>query len=284
MKLSPIIEAEELLDIYTNRELKIFDVSNGLNAKAKYDEEHLKGAIWVDLNYHLSEVPSDFSMGGRHPLPNIRSFAKTLGDLGISEYNHIVLYDDKNSSNAAARFWWMLKSIGHKKVQVLNGGKAEAKLKQLPMSSKIESYSSAAEPYPYTLWRLPTIHIDEVEKASQNSKYTIIDVRDKARFKGLVEPIDLIAGHIPNAINIPFTENLDPNGKFISPVEMRKKYQTIFDRTSVENIIVHCGSGVTACHTLLALDLAGFEVPNLYVGSWSEWSRNNKSIVTANQE
>jgi len=108
----------------------------------------------------------------------------------------------------------------------------------------------------------------------------VIDVRDKNRFDGLTEPLDLIAGHIPGAINVPFSENLDENGFYLSAEKLAKKYTEILGFVKPENVIVHCGSGVTACHTLLAMDYAGISIPQLYVGSWSEWSRNNKLIVT----
>ncbi|WP_273210404.1 sulfurtransferase [Runella zeae] len=278
MRISPIIEVEELLKIYKNSDVMIFDVSNNKNAKTNYETEHIEGAFFVDLNTQLADIKSDFSEGGRHPMPKIDTFAKTLTDLGISKDKHIVIYDDKNGSNASARFWWMLKSVGHERVQVLNGGLNHAKNKNFPLSSKKESVQALSEPYQIDKWNLPTIEINEVENASQNPNYLIVDVRDRERYEGKFEPIDVIAGHIPRAINIPFTENLDQNGLFLKPDELRNKYETLFGEIKAENIIVHCGSGVTACHTLLALDYAEMKTPNLYVGSWSEWSRNNKMI------
>jgi len=146
------------------------------------------------------------------------------------------------------------------------------------LSSEIENVEIFSEPYQIDKWNLPTTEIRELEKISQNQDYLVIDVRDQERFDGKVEPIDLIAGHIPGAINIPFTENLDENGLFLQPLELKNKYKMKLGNTTSENIIVHCGSGVTACHTLLALSYAELEIPKLYVGSWSEWSRNNKKI------
>jgi len=277
MRISPIIEVDELLKIYKNPDVMIFDVSNGKNAKANYGTEHIEGAFFVDLNTQLADIKNDLSDGGRHPLPKIENFSKTLTDLGISKDRHIVIYDDKNSSNASARFWWMLKSVGHEKVQVLNGGLSQAKKYNFPFSSKIEIAKKNPETYHIDKWNLPTIEISEVERVSQNPNYLVVDVRDQERYEGKTEPIDLIAGHIPGAINIPFTENLDQNGLFLKPDELRNKYETIFGAIKAENSIVHCGSGVTACHTLLALDYAEMEIPKLYVGSWSEWSRNKKN-------
>lgn len=282
MRISPIIEVEELLKIYKNADVLIFDASNSKNAKASYGAEHLEGAFFIDLNTQLADIKSDFSEGGRHPLPPIETFAKTLAGLGISKDKHIVIYDDKNGSNASARFWWMLKSIGHEKVQVLNGGINQAKKENFPMSSKVEIINSVAGPYLVNQWNLPIIEMNEVESISQDPDYLVIDVRDKERYEGKTESIDLIAGHIPGAVNIPFTENTDGSGLFLKPGELRNKYEPIFGKIKTENITVHCGSGVTACYTLLALDYAEMEIPNLYVGSWSEWSRNNKKIEKTN--
>jgi thiosulfate/3-mercaptopyruvate sulfurtransferase len=202
-----------------------------------------------------------------------------LGNLGISTESHVVIYDDKNAANAAARFWWMLKSAGHYKVQVLNGGFQAAEKIGFPISSE-KVAPIPTKPYPISKWQLPLTDILEVEKISQDKNYMIIDVRDSERYLGIKETMDLIAGHIPNAINVPFTTNLDEKGFFLTPNDLKTKYQNIFNQTEIKNVVVHCGSGVTACHTLLAIAYAGLEIPKLYVGSWSEWSRNNKVIAT----
>lgn len=277
--ISPIIQASELLKLYKSENLIIVDVSNGKSAKSNYDAKHLDGALFVDLNTQLAEIKEDLSIGGRHPLPKIENFAKTLSNLGISPKSHVVIYDDKNGSNAAARFWWMLKSIGHEKVQVLNGGIQEAEKTNFPLSLKTE-ITNKTELYKVDHWKLKIATIEEVEQVSKTENHIVIDVRDIERYNGTNEPIDLIAGHIPSAINIPYTENLDENGLFLSPNLLKQKYKKVFGNIGSENIIVHCGSGVTACHTLLAIAYAELEIPKLYVGSWSEWSRNNKSIET----
>lgn len=279
VNISPIIQASELLKLYKSENLIIVDVSNGKNAKSNYEAKHLEGAIFVDLNTQLAEIKEDLSIGGRHPLPKIETFAKTVSNLGISPKSHILIYDDKNGSNASARFWWMLKSIGHEKVQVLNGGIQEAEKINFPLSSKTE-ITNKTELYKVDNWKLQIAEIEEVEKVSQTENHIVIDVRDVERYNGEIEPIDLIAGHIPGAINIPFTENLDENGLFLPPNLLKLKYEKVFGNVETENIIVHCGSGVTACHSLLAIAYAELEIPKLYVGSWSEWSRNNKTIET----
>jgi len=231
------------------------------------------------LNSQLADIKENLSIGGRHPLPKIENFLETVANLGISSASHVVIYDDKNGSNAAARLWWMLKSIGHEKVQVLNGGFQEAEKIHFPTSSKIEIVTKTPT-YKTKNWKLQIAKMEEVEKASQDKNQVVIDVRDVDRYNGETEPIDLVAGHIPGAINIPFTENLDENGLFLPPNELKEKYSKVLEMVKAENTIVHCGSGVTACHTLLAIAYAGLEIPKLYVGSWSEWSRNDKPIAT----
>lgn len=275
--ISPIISPEELLLLKTSEQVVIIDASSGADAKEKYTSAHLDGALHVDMENQLADIKSVISDGGRHPLPSPEKFSRILTGLGISTRSHVIVYDDKNGSNAAARFWWMLKSVGHKDVQVLDGGFDAALKAGFKISSKKET-PATVEKYNAGRWLFPIVNIHEVEKASQNDKYLIIDVRDEERFSGKKEPIDLVAGHIPGAINISFKTNLDFNGFYLSPEILRNKYLKAFQNRKPENIIVHCGSGVTACHTLLAITYAGIDIPNLYVGSWSEWSRKNKPI------
>ncbi len=276
--LSPIIQASELIKLYKSHNLILVDASNGESAQRNYETKHLDGAISVDLNTHLTEIENDFSVGGRHPLPKIGNFTRTVANLGISHESHVVIYDDKNGSNAAARFWWMLKSIGLEKVQVLNGGPDEAEKIGFPTNSNPVTIT-VTDTIEVNSWNLPIAELSDVEKASQTKLSCIIDVRSQERYDGDFEPIDLVAGHIPNAINIPLTENLDHSGLFLSPEKLKEKYEPLFNHKG-KDVIVHCGSGVTACHTLLAIHSAGFDIPKLYVGSWSEWSRNNKPIAT----
>ncbi|WP_372795040.1 sulfurtransferase [Lutibacter sp.] len=275
--ISPIIEVEELIKIHQLENLVIVDASN----ETSYKEKHLKGALFVNLNTQLSNIKEDVSVGGRHPLPTIKQFSKTLKTLGINEKSQIVIYDDKNGANSAARFWWMLRAIGHDKVQVLNGGIQEAERKGFPINSELVEAKKTAS-YNFVDYKLPQATIFEVENCSQDKNYIVVDVREEERYLGIKEPLDLVAGHIPGAVNIPFSTNLDLNGLFKTSKELKNKYQTVFQNIESDHIIVHCGSGVTACHTLLAIAYAGLDIPKLYVGSWSEWSRNNKKIATIN--
>ena len=272
-KSPPLIQATELLQFANSPDLVLIDATNGKNARENYAQKHLAGALFVDLDSQLADIKADVSQGGRHPLPTLAQFSETLGQLGISPQSHVVVYDDKSGANAAARFWWMLLAIGHSKVQVLDGGIQAAERAGFPISSSTEQPKEGL-PYPIDGWQLPQADMAEVEQVAQDPNYLVVDVRDHDRYLGLVEPIDLIAGHIPGAINIPFSENLAADGLFKSPAELKAIYLEAFAERPSDQLIVHCGSGVTACHTLLAVAQAGLEIPKLYVGSWSEWSRN----------
>ncbi|MDH6251697.1 thiosulfate/3-mercaptopyruvate sulfurtransferase [Chryseobacterium sp. H1D6B] len=275
--MSPIISVSELKENFQNTNLIILDARAGKEMYQNYLEKHIKGARFIDLDKDLAAIGEDAAFGGRHPLPNVQKFGETLSKLGIAENSWIVIYDDKNGANAAARAWWMLRSFGFENVQVLDGGIQSAEKKGLEFSSGEEIFEKASV-IKKANWLLPTSNIEDVENEIENNTAVVIDVRDEYRYKGESEPIDLVAGHIPGAVNIPFSENLDEEGNFLKPEILKEKYIKLL-QGNPEKLIIHCGSGVTACHTVLALDYAGFQIPNLYVGSWSEWSRRNKEIA-----
>ena len=275
--LSPIIKPQELLVLKQTTPFVLVDARSG--AKEKYASNHLEGAFHVDLNTDLADIKPDAADGGRHPLPNFPHFNQVLSELGITPDSHVVIYDDKNGANAAARFWWMLKSIGHETVQVLDGGMDAAIGAGYPLSNQAPK-RVVSNDYQANVWQLPTADLSEIDKATADAACLIIDVREEGRYNGEFEPLDLIAGHIPNAVNIPFSSNLDEKGFFLPPLELREKYEAALKDKESEQVIVHCGSGVTACHTLLAMAYAGMEITKLYVGSWSEWSRNGRPMIT----
>lgn len=266
----PIISSKQLKELSAEK-LIILDVRTGKDSYQNYLNQHLKNARFIDLDKDLAETNENAAFGGRHPLPNFQKFAETVSRLGISEDSHVIIYDDKNGANAAARAWWMLRSFGLKNVQVLDGGIQAAQKEGLAFSSEVETFEKS-EIITKEQWVLPISSLEDVENELTNDSATIVDVRDAYRYKGESEPLDLIAGHIPGAINIPFSENLEENGNFLKPEILKEKYQKLL-KNKPGKLIIHCGSGVTACHTILALAYAGFEIPNLYVGSWSEWSR-----------
>ena len=212
-------------------------------------------------------------------MPAVKNFAALLGQLGIDKSSHVVVYDDKNGANAAARFWWMMRAVSHEKIQVLDGGLQAAQNAGLPVTNEA-SKAKTRSAYPADEWILPTFDINTIADAVQNPDYKVVDVREAFRYRGESEPIDIVAGHIPGAVNIPYAGNLDETGNFLSPGELASRYKEALGDKEPKQIIVHCGSGVTACHTLLALDHAGLGMASLYVGSWSEWSRNDRPVTT----
>jgi thiosulfate/3-mercaptopyruvate sulfurtransferase len=272
--IKPIIQPDALTELVKITDIVIIDAGNMMS----YAMQHLKGAIHVDLNADLANVPDNPANGGRHPLPDIAVFGDVLGRLGISPQSHVVVYDDKNGALSAARFWWMLRAAGHEKVQVLNGGVTAASKTGFPLSDLVE-IAIPVERYVFTEWKMPVAFIDEVEAAAMNDDRMVLDVRAAARYRGETEPIDVVAGHIPGAINIPYETNLDDEGFFLTADALAQKYSDALKGVNPVDAIVHCGSGVTACHALLAIDYAGLPMPKLYVGSWSEWSGNGKQIA-----
>ena len=256
----------------------IIDARGGPDAQTRYDSGHITGAYFADLETDLSTKKKNAAEGGRHPLPDVAAFGAFLGKLGITPDTHVIVYDDKGGANAAARLWWMMKSIGHTHVDLINGGLQAMVKTGAVLSSALPEYQYG-NPYPAASWKLPLATIDNVAKFNSDQDHLIIDVRENFRYRGESEPIDLVAGHIPGAVNIPYLTNMDAEGNFLSVEALAAKYKDALGKRSSKNVIVHCGSGVTACHTLLALDEAGIKDARLYVGSWSEWSRNNRTIA-----
>ncbi len=275
--IHPIISVSELVTLQEKFPVILLDSRYG-DALASYEKSHLKGALFVDLDKDLADLKEEPANGGRHPLPTVSHFVNALNNWGVSNQSHVVIYDTAGGA-FASRLWWMLRSIGHKNVQVLDGGFDTAVKNGFPTQSGIEK-SSQKTNYLAESWNWSVADLNTVEKEIKEGKSTVIDVRSNPRYRGEFEPIDLIAGHIPGAINVPFVSNLDSNGLFLTKEKLASKYAEVARSSSASKMIIHCGSGVTACHTILAMDIAELEIPTLYVGSWSEWSRNNKPIGT----
>lgn len=244
----------------------LLDARSGLGAKEKFLASHLRGARWVDLEEDLAAKREG---QGRHPLPTTDAFAKTLARLGVSPSSRVCIYDDQLGANAAARCWWMLHQLGVE-AYVLEGEWPAAQA--LPMASGEEPDASLG----VSSWpplEAQTVSIEAVDRARADANWRVIDVRAAARFSGASEPIDPVAGHVPGAINVPLSENMTSEGRFLDRAALRAKYEAIIGDVPMENVIVHCGSGVTACHTLLALERAGLHGARLWVGSFSQWCR-----------
>ena len=231
----------------------------------QYCLAHIPGAYYLDLNADLSSIPQ--SHGGRHPLPNISEFGDKLSTIGVNSdpTSLIVVYDDSRFA-FAARCWWLLRFLGHERVVLLDGGFDSWKKKGYPLTSDLPIAASGNfVPKPnYDL----IIDIEAVKQRKDLPEVVLVDSRVRERYLGEIEPIDPIAGHIPGAINYPWQEVTDSNG-YIQPGEYQQnRWKKLQNK---DEIIVYCGSGVTACVNLLSLAMAGINNTKLYVGSWSDW-------------
>ncbi len=299
--MANLIEFLSLSSFVGAAETVIVDARSGPDAARQYQQGHLPGAIFVDVETDLSSKTADAADGGRHPLPDAASFSVTLQRLGITPSTTVIIYDNSQGANAAARFWWMLRAFGHQSVFLTNGDLNTAIAAGFALESGIVDPTPAAAPYPPGRWQDHVVDMQQIRhclKSEQacagesaamgrpnfptdkiNSEHLIVDVRESERYQGFQEPIDLIAGHIPGAINIPWRQNIDETGKFRDVAELKTLYSKFLEGVAPEKIILQCGSGVSACHTLFAFHLIGIKGAKLYVGSWSEWSRNNNPMV-----
>ena len=271
--LPPIVSAEQL----THRQDVVFcDVRWYLDrtpGRQKYNEGHIPGAIFVDLDEHLATLPR--KSAGRHPMPAAASFAASMGSLGISHQTPVVAYDDSGGMSAG-RFVWMLRSVGHE-AALLDGGLQSwtGELETLPVIR--ESVDHPIRAWPPDLFA----DADAAGLAGEKSDETLLDSRSPDRFSGEYEPVDPQAGHIPGATNLPFAGNLTNNGYFQSPEQLRDRFESA-GCSSGQSTVMYCGSGVSACHNLLAFEHAGLGKARLYAGSWSQWSNNDSRPVATN--
>jgi thiosulfate/3-mercaptopyruvate sulfurtransferase len=233
----------------------------------EYEAGHIPGAVYADLGHDLAGPRS--GTNGRHPLPDRHTLARTFGRLGITSGIQVVAYDQDNGMYAS-RLWWMLRWLGHDAAAVLDGGFAKWKAEGRPTNGGTER----REPSEFSGVPLEGMSADVGEVASRlaTSEWQLVDARSPERFRGETEPIDKTAGHIPGAKNHFFQWNLDERGLFRTPEELRVRMKESFGDTPPDRIVCYCGSGVTACHNLLALEHAGLKGAKLYAGSWSEWS------------
>jgi thiosulfate/3-mercaptopyruvate sulfurtransferase len=244
-----------------------FDLKDTSAGGRAYETAHIPGAVYADVDRDLS-APKN-GTNGRHPLPEVDVFVATLGRLGIDAGTQVVVYD-QDSGGFASRLWWMLRWLGHDGVALLNGGFAK-------WSAEGRHTKSGVEARPQRVF-VPHVqpqmmaNAADVEGLLGKSDWRLIDARAPERFRGDVEPIDKVAGHIPGAVNVPFLENLDANGTFKSPADLAERFRDASGSTPTDHLVVYCGSGVTACQNLLALEHAGMHGAKLYPGSWSEWS------------
>ncbi|GAB6141181.1 sulfurtransferase [Methylosoma difficile] len=243
----------------------------------QYRQGHLPGACYADLNQDLSASVKSYT--GRHPLPDFRVLAKKLGEWGVSNYHQVVVYDDAGGA-FAGRLWWLLRCMGHESVAVLDGGIKAWQRQGLALTTVL----------PKPKRQVFRVYLDEKQWLSANKvqdllaskAICLIDARSPERFRGDQEPIDPVAGHIPYALNRAMTLNVDSQGLFLPSATLKQQFAALIGRYAPEQVVHQCGSGVTACHNLLAMEHAGLNGSKLYAGSWSEWIRNkNRPVAKA---
>lgn len=240
-----------------------FSLADPELGQQQYQANHIPGAFYLDLNRDLSSVVSKH--GGRHPLPNPTELAEKLSAIGVTEETLVVAYDDSRFA-FAARLWWLLRYIGCQRVAVLDGGFSAWQTAGYPVSDTLPaSRSGRFVPQLQPGW---VVDIDDVKAQKDRPGVVLVDSRENDRYAGLREPIDPIAGHIPGAVNYPWQEVTGEGGKARSRSEQQQRWQQI---QPAQEIIVYCGSGVTACVNLLSLEIAGIHNAKLYAGSWSDW-------------
>lgn len=246
-----------------------FELGNPDAGRALYTGGHLPGATYAHLDEDLSGPRTPWT--GRHPLPDPEDLAATFGRLGIDADMQVVAYDDSNGAYAA-RLWWLLRWLGHRSVAVLDGGLAAWRAAGLPLSVPPVSVAQRT----FVGRANTTMHVsgDEVALLLARGEATVLDARAPERYEGRLEPLDPRAGHVPGAFNHHFARNLGPDGRFLAPDALQALLGRQLRGRPPSAVVSMCGSGVTACHTLLALEIAGLPGARLYPGSWSEWSRD----------
>ncbi len=287
-----LISADQLRELIAAKaRLMVFDCTFELMDPAAgekhYLQAHIPGAVYADLDEALSDKGqpdasgrmqphADAASGGRHPLPSREKFAMWLSSVGFANDMQAVVYD-RNNANYCGRLWWMLKWAGHDAVAVLDGGlqawqAAGGEVREGLEPSHFQSNFELGAP----LRTLATTR--DVEQRLGGSQ-TLIDARATPRFRGEVEPLDPVAGHIPGALNRPFQQNIGPDGKFKPAAQLRSEFKQLLGGRDPAGVVHHCGSGVSAIPNVIGMELAGYAPTALYAGSWSEWCRDPKRPV-----
>jgi thiosulfate/3-mercaptopyruvate sulfurtransferase len=271
MEWTTLVSAEELAGVIGRRDLALIDARFGMGDPAQgerdYAAGHLPGAIYAHLDRDLSDHTRQGH--GRHPLPDASAFCMRLGSWGISPSHQVVVYDARDGAMAAARCWFLLRLLGHARVAVLDGGYARWSALGLPLSAGVEQPVPCAYVADYDPALLA--QATELLHPAQANAPLLIDARAAERFRGDVEPLDRIAGHVPGARNRPFAQNLQGDGRFRSAAELAADYRVLLQGRGSDQAVFMCGSGVTACHNLLAMEHAGLRGARLYADSWSGW-------------
>ncbi len=268
----PVVSVDWLQEHLNDPQVTIVDCRFSLMqpdaGQQQYEAGHIPGAYYLDLNRDLSSPVARH--GGRHPLPDMAKLAATLETMGVhsnspQDATLVVAYDDSRQA-FASRLWWLMRYMGHDHVAVLDGGFAAWQEKNYPVTQDLP----APKPGKFIPRLRPdlVVNIDEVKARKEQPEVALVDSREGERYRGEREPIDPIAGHIPGAVNYPWQDVTNDRGMVRSPDEQRQRWA---DLQAAAEILVYCGSGVTACVNLLSLELAGIQTGKLYAGSWSDW-------------
>jgi thiosulfate/3-mercaptopyruvate sulfurtransferase len=273
-----LISPEELLTRLGDPALRICDVRWWLvdhgRGRREYEAAHVPGAVFVDVDSDLVGPTGP----GRHPLPDPPVFTARMAALGIADDTEVVAYDD-GGGTVAARLWWMLDDLGHRRVRVLDGGFAAWVAAGGPVTAE-EVTPEPVAPERLTLRRAWSHVIDQAGLRARLAAgdLALLDVRASERYRGDLEPVDPVPGHIPGALSRPTTANLGPDGRFLPPDALRLRFADLEGET-----VAQCGSGINACHTILAMRVAGLPDPLLYPGSYSDWSRSGLPVATGDE-
>ncbi|WP_127583654.1 sulfurtransferase [Paenibacillus koleovorans] len=275
-----IVEVSWLTEHWNDADLVIADcrfvLTDPAAGRAAYEESHIPGAVYIDLDRQLSAPKGEH--GGRHPLVDMTSFAAAMGQAGIGNSTTVVAYDDQGGAYAS-RLWWMLRYAGHERVYVLNGGFAGWQAAGGSITAEVPTPAPAAfEPHPREELLLS---MADVRARLGDPNVVLIDSREEPRYLGLSEPIDPVAGHIPGAINRFWKGALDEQGRWRDAAGQTERFR---DLDPAKELVVYCGSGVTACPNVLALEEAGFPNVKLYAGSWSDWISYEGNPVATGDE
>lgn len=275
MALAQLINHDLLAEYLNDPELVIFDCRFSLEdpnyGQQAYDQGHIPKAVFIDLDKDLSS-PVIKGKTSRHPLPDTDKLINKLTELGLNNDSKVVIYDD-GASPFAAKMWWTLVWLGKRdNVFLLDGGFKAWQTAGLPLTTeqpKIAAGNFTGQPDDSLL-----ISADELENKLTDNELTLLDARALPRFRGEMEPMDPVAGHIPGASCANFMDNLDDKGYFLSIPQLQQRFSALIANKPIDKVIAYCGSGVSACHNLFALCLAGYPLAPLYAGSWSEWITN----------
>ncbi|ALS25689.1 3-mercaptopyruvate sulfurtransferase [Paenibacillus sp. 32O-W] len=258
-----------------------FVLSDPAAGEAAYREGHIPGAVYLDLERTLSAPKRADGRGGRHPLPDPEALAAALGAAGIDRHTPVVAYDDQGGA-MAARLVWLLRWLGHEGgTAILDGGFAAWKAAGQPVEAGAPAGAQPARTFVPEVRRDMALSMDDVRQRLGRPGVVLIDSREAPRYRGEMEPIDPKAGHIPGAVNRFWKDGLDESGRWLPPERQRERFADLAD---ADEIVVYCGSGVTACPNVLALEAAGFRNVRLYAGSWSDWVSDPDNPIATGEE